>query len=49
VAWESQFIKYMDSAYSDLMNAIMAEKRLSDDSIARLRPAIDAFNRTWSN
>ncbi|MEO6063220.1 MAG: F0F1 ATP synthase subunit alpha [Thermoflexales bacterium] len=49
VAWESQFIKYMDSAYSDLMNAIMSEKRLSDDSIARLRTATDAFNRTWSN
>ncbi len=47
VAWEEAFIKYMETTYPDVNQTILAEKRLSDDTIARLRQAIEAFNRSW--
>jgi hypothetical protein len=37
----------MDTTYPDINKAILAEKRLSDDTIAKLRTAIEAFNRSW--
>ncbi|HEY3340393.1 MAG TPA: F0F1 ATP synthase subunit alpha [Anaerolineae bacterium] len=48
VAWEAAFISYMDSANPDIVNTILTEKRLSDDTSARLKTAIESFNRTWS-
>jgi F-type H+-transporting ATPase subunit alpha len=48
VAWEAEFINYMDSANSDIVNTILSEKRLSDDTTARLKTAIESFNRTWN-
>ena len=48
VAWEEAFIKYMETTYPDINKTIMDEKRLSDDTIARLRLAVEAFNRSWS-
>ncbi len=47
-AWESAFLSYMDSAQPDIVNAILAEKRVSDDTSAKLKAAIDNFNRTWT-
>jgi len=47
-AWESAFIGYMDSAEPDVMNTILSEKRISDDTSAKLKAAIDNFNRTWT-
>jgi F-type H+-transporting ATPase subunit alpha len=47
VAWEEAFIKYMETTYPDVNQTILAERRLSDDTIARLRQAIEAFNRGW--
>jgi hypothetical protein len=35
-------------SYPDLVNGIMTEKRISDENIAKLRSAIEAFNRTFS-
>ncbi|RMG63356.1 MAG: F0F1 ATP synthase subunit alpha, partial [Chloroflexi bacterium] len=46
--WEQQFIKYIEMSYPDLVNGIMTEKRISDENIAKLRSAIEAFNRTFS-
>jgi F-type H+-transporting ATPase subunit alpha len=48
VAWESAFIAYMDSAQPDVVNTLLAEKRISDDTSAKLKAAIDNFNRTWA-
>ncbi|MGQ9815518.1 MAG: F0F1 ATP synthase subunit alpha, partial [Candidatus Roseilinea sp.] len=48
VAWEEAFIKYMETTYPDINKTIMDEKQLSDDTIAKLRAAIEAFNRSWS-
>ncbi len=46
--WEQQFLQYIEMTYPDIVNAIMTEKRLSDEVIAKLRTAIEAFNKTFS-
>ncbi len=46
--WETAFLAYMDSAQPDIMATILAEKRISDDTMAKLKAAIDNFNRTWT-
>jgi F-type H+-transporting ATPase subunit alpha len=48
VAWEAEFIGYMDSANPDIVATIQSEKRVSDDTSARLKAAIENFNRTWN-
>ncbi|MCL5994674.1 MAG: F0F1 ATP synthase subunit alpha, partial [Chloroflexi bacterium] len=48
VAWESDFIAYLDSAHPDIVNIILTEKRVSDDTSARLKAAIENFNRSWN-
>ncbi len=47
VEWETAFIAYMDSTQPDVVNAIHAERRLSDGTTARLKAATENFNRTW--
>jgi F-type H+-transporting ATPase subunit alpha len=49
VAWEEAFINYLDSAHPDIVNTIHTEKRLSDDTTAKLKAAIENFNRTFSS
>jgi F-type H+-transporting ATPase subunit alpha len=46
--WEIGFLRYFEMSYPDLINAIMTDKRLSDDNIAKLKAAIEAFNRTFN-
>jgi F-type H+-transporting ATPase subunit alpha len=46
--WEQQFIKYIEMSYPDIVNGIMSEKRISDENIAKLRSAIESFNKTFS-
>ncbi len=47
-AWETAFNAYMESANPDIVATISAEKRLSDDTTAKLKAAIENFNRTWN-
>jgi F-type H+-transporting ATPase subunit alpha len=46
--WETGFLKYLEMSYPDVVNGIMTDKRISDDNIAKLRTAIEAFNKTFS-
>jgi F-type H+-transporting ATPase subunit alpha len=46
--WEKGFIKSMEMSNPDIVNTIMAEKRLSDDTIAKLKTAIASYNRSFS-
>jgi F-type H+-transporting ATPase subunit alpha len=46
--WEVGFLKYVEVSYPDMVTAISNEKRLSDDNIAKLRGAIEAYNRTFN-
>ncbi|MCX7938446.1 MAG: hypothetical protein N2545_03295, partial [Thermoflexales bacterium] len=45
--WEERFLQYLEMSYPDIVNAIMTEKRLSDETIAKLKAAIEAFNKTF--
>jgi F-type H+/Na+-transporting ATPase subunit alpha len=47
-AWESGFLKNIELSHPDIVNAIMNEKRLSDDTIAKLKSAIEMFNKSFS-
>jgi F-type H+-transporting ATPase subunit alpha len=46
--WEAGFLKYVEVSYPDMVTAISNEKRLSDDNIAKLRGAIETYNRTFN-
>jgi F-type H+-transporting ATPase subunit alpha len=46
--WEAEFYRFMDSAHPEIGRTILQEKALSDDTIAALRAAIEAFKRTVS-
>jgi F-type H+-transporting ATPase subunit alpha len=46
--WEQEFIKYIEMSYPDIVNGIMTEKRINDENIAKLRTAIELFNRTFN-
>ncbi|RMF37246.1 MAG: F0F1 ATP synthase subunit alpha, partial [Chloroflexi bacterium] len=46
-AWENDFHRFMDTQYPDVGEAIAREKVLTPEIEARLREAIEAFNRTW--
>jgi F-type H+-transporting ATPase subunit alpha len=46
--WETGFLRYLEMSYPDVINGIMNDKRISDDNIAKLKTAIDAFNKSFS-
>ncbi len=43
--WEVEFHRFMESAHPEIIEIITKEKALSDETIARLRAAIDEFKR----
>jgi len=47
-AWESALLRTVRTSHGDLLKTIAEEKRLSDDTEASLRQAIEAFNRGWT-
>jgi F-type H+-transporting ATPase subunit alpha len=47
-AWESGFLKMIELSHPDIVNAITNEKRLSDDTIAKLKSAIEMYNKSFS-
>jgi F-type H+-transporting ATPase subunit alpha len=46
--WEGGFLKYLELSYPNIVNAIMTDRRLTDDTIAKLKTAIEGFNRTFN-
>ena len=46
--WEIAMLRYMDTSHPEIAKAIEEEKKISDDTEAKLRAALDAFNATWS-
>jgi F-type H+-transporting ATPase subunit alpha len=44
--WEADFGRFMDTSHPEISEAILREKVLSDETIARLRAALDEFNKT---
>jgi F-type H+-transporting ATPase subunit alpha len=47
-AWESAFLRYMETAYPNIGKDIAEKKRINDDTAAQLREAIQGFNATWA-
>ncbi|MCX6018450.1 MAG: F0F1 ATP synthase subunit alpha [Chloroflexi bacterium] len=45
--WEGEFLKHLEISYPNIVNAIMTDKRLTDDTIAKLKAAIEGFNRSF--
>src|SRR5438105_3275409 len=44
-AWENEFHRFMETAHPEIIETIGNEKALSDDTIAKLRSAIDEFKQ----
>ncbi len=46
--WEAGFIKFIELSNPDIVNAIMTDKRLTDDTIAKLKAAVATYNKSFS-
>jgi F-type H+/Na+-transporting ATPase subunit alpha len=46
--WETGFLKFIEMSNPDIVNAVMSEKRVSDDTNAKLRTAIESYNRSFN-
>jgi F-type H+-transporting ATPase subunit alpha len=47
-AWENEFHRFMETAHPEIGETITKERALSDDTIAKLKAAIDEFKRQVS-
>lgn len=47
--WEETYLEYMHAAHQPLLNEIMAEKKLSDEHIAKLHEVVKSFNNMKSD
>jgi F-type H+/Na+-transporting ATPase subunit alpha len=46
-AWETAFLRYMETSHPEVVKAIADEKQLSPDTEEKLRRVIDEFMKTW--
>jgi F-type H+-transporting ATPase subunit alpha len=46
-AWETALLRYMNASFPDLGKDIAEKKRISDETIAKLRSALESFTATW--
>ncbi len=46
--WEESFVRFLRTQYSDVVEGIETDLRLSEEVEARLKEAIANFNSTWS-
>jgi F-type H+-transporting ATPase subunit alpha len=46
-AWETSLLRFMETSYPEIGRDIAAKKRLTDETQASLRSALDAFRNTW--
>jgi F-type H+/Na+-transporting ATPase subunit alpha len=45
--WEVDLLRYMETSHPEIGKAITDEKRISDDTEAKLRQALETFKNTW--
>lgn len=48
-AWEIALLRYMEMSYPEIGKDIAAQKKITPENEAKLRQALDAFNRTWQS
>jgi F-type H+/Na+-transporting ATPase subunit alpha len=46
-AWETTLLRYLDASYPEIGKDIAENKRISDETMAKLRSALDSFTSTW--
>jgi len=45
--WETSLLRFLEASYPEIGKDIAEKKRITDENMAKLRSAIDAFNSTW--
>jgi len=46
-AWETSLLRFMETSNPEIGKDIAEKKRISDETMPKLREALDAFNSTW--
>ena len=46
-AWETALLRYLEASYPDIGKDIAENKRITDETMAKLRSALDSFTSTW--
>jgi F-type H+-transporting ATPase subunit alpha len=46
-AWETALLRYLEASHPEIGNDIAAQKRLTEETTAKLRVALESFNATW--
>jgi len=46
-AWETALLRYLEASYPELGKDIAVKNRMSDETMAKLRSALDSFTSTW--
>jgi F-type H+/Na+-transporting ATPase subunit alpha len=46
--WEKEYLEYIHDQFPEILTSIRAEQKITDDTIAKLKDAIDSFNRRHS-
>jgi len=46
-AWETALLRYLEASYPEIGKDIAENKRITDETMAKLRSALDSFTSTW--
>ncbi|MBT3337159.1 MAG: F0F1 ATP synthase subunit alpha [Anaerolineae bacterium] len=46
-SWETDLLRYLETSHPEIGKAIADENRISDDTEAKLRQALETFKNTW--
>jgi F-type H+-transporting ATPase subunit alpha len=46
-AWEVSLLRYLETSHPELGKDVTEKKRLTDETMAKLRVALESFNNTW--
>jgi F-type H+-transporting ATPase subunit alpha len=46
-AWETALSRYLEASYPEIGKDIAENKRITDETMAKLRSALDSFTSTW--
>jgi F-type H+/Na+-transporting ATPase subunit alpha len=46
-AWKDEMLRYMETSYPELGRDILEKRQITDETDAKLREALSAFNMTW--
>ena len=46
--WEQAFLRFMETSYPEIGQDIAEKKRITDETMQKLRDACEAFNQSWT-